>query len=68
MRFAMEIEALGTNTLAEVADTIECVSNMGLFKEVENPKVDFKGLRDAKVWYNNLLFHTSNYPPSILQL
>lgn len=52
MRFAMEIEALGSNTLAEVADIIQCVSNMGLFKEVENTKVDFESISDAKV--NNL--------------
>lgn len=45
----MEIEALGTNTLAEFADTIQCISNMGLFKEVENTKIDFKNLRQAKV-------------------
>lgn len=49
MRFAMEIEALGTNTLAEVVDTIECVSNMGLFKEVENTKIDSQKYNGAKV-------------------
>lgn len=45
----MEIEALGTNTLAEFADTIQCISNMGLFREVENTKIDLDNLCNAKV-------------------
>lgn len=48
MRFAMEIEALGTDTLANVVDIIECISNTGLFKEVERPKL-YSELMTAKV-------------------
>lgn len=49
MRFAMEIEALGTNRLTELVDSIQCISNSGLFKEVENTKVNLSILKDAKV-------------------
>lgn len=45
----MEIEALGNNTLANVADIIQCVSNMGLFKEVEDTKVTLENIGAAKV-------------------
>ncbi|XP_018573932.1 uncharacterized protein LOC108912977 [Anoplophora glabripennis] len=51
LRFAFEIEALGTNTLAEVADKIYCIFNTGLFREVENTKVDLKPLMNAKAHY-----------------
>lgn len=56
LRFAYEIEALGTNTLAEVADKIYCVFNTGLYKEVENTKVDLKPLMNAKVRKVYLIF------------
>lgn len=49
LRFAFEIEALGTNTLAEVADKICCVFDEGVFREVENTKVDLNPLKNAKV-------------------
>ncbi|KAJ8915210.1 hypothetical protein NQ315_015433 [Exocentrus adspersus] len=51
LRFAFEIEALGTNTLAEVADQICCVFNEGLFKEVEDTNVDLKPFMNAKAFY-----------------
>ncbi|KAJ8963500.1 hypothetical protein NQ314_005579 [Rhamnusium bicolor] len=51
LRFAYEIEALGTNTLAEVADTIPCIANIALYKEVENTKVDLGPFMNAKEHY-----------------
>ncbi|KAJ8961651.1 hypothetical protein NQ318_021248 [Aromia moschata] len=51
MRFAYEIEALGTNTLSQVADTIVCRANIGLYKEVPNTDVDLGALMNAKEHY-----------------
>ncbi|XP_023025055.1 proximal sequence element A Pbp49 [Leptinotarsa decemlineata] len=51
LRFAMEIEALGTNLLSQIIDAIECVSNYGVLKEVENTKVNLKQFQNAKQEY-----------------
>ncbi|CAH2002056.1 unnamed protein product [Acanthoscelides obtectus] len=40
MRFAYEIEAVGSNTLTEVVDSIKCFSDDCLFLEVPDTKVD----------------------------
>lgn len=53
----MEIEALGTSTLAEVVDKIECISNAGLFKEVENTEADLSDLKHAKVKFIIFLYN-----------
>lgn len=55
LRFAFEIEALCTNTLAEVADKICCIFSEGIFEEVENTKVDLEPLMKAKVSKSCLL-------------
>lgn len=51
MRNAFEIEAIGTNTIAEVADKIQCILDLGLYKEVENTTVDLEQLTNAKEHY-----------------
>ncbi|KAG5867671.1 hypothetical protein JTB14_024938 [Gonioctena quinquepunctata] len=51
LRFAYEIEALGTNTLSQVIDVHECMSNYAVLKEVENTKVNLSQFRNAKQEY-----------------
>ncbi|VEN54872.1 unnamed protein product [Callosobruchus maculatus] len=52
MRFAYEIEALSSNSLTEIVDSIKCFSNECLFLEVPDTKVDLNSERfDAKKKY-----------------
>lgn len=49
LRFAYEIEALGTNFLSQIVDAIECISDSAVIKEVENTAVDLTQFQNAKV-------------------
>ncbi|CAG9861093.1 unnamed protein product [Phyllotreta striolata] len=51
LRFAYEIEAIGSNKLSEVVDIIDCASNLAIIKEVENTDADLSEFQNAKKWY-----------------
>nr|CAI5820194.1 unnamed protein product [Callosobruchus analis] len=73
MRFAYEIEALGSNSLAEIVDSIKCLSNNCLFIEVPDTKVDLTSEEfDAKkkypsqtIFIENVFYNDFRSPHSI---
>lgn len=50
LKCAQEFQALGSSLLIDVIEKIHCVTNDGLFLEVENTDIDLTALINAKVF------------------
>ncbi|KAL3277457.1 hypothetical protein HHI36_012804 [Cryptolaemus montrouzieri] len=55
-RFSQEIQMLGKNTLTELRDIINCISDTGLQAEVDSPTSDISHLQKAKEKYPSASF------------
>ncbi|XP_019875130.2 snRNA-activating protein complex subunit 3 [Aethina tumida] len=51
LKCAQEFQALGSSLLIDVIEKIHCVTNDGLFLEVENTDIDLTALINAKKYY-----------------
>ncbi|XP_060524140.1 snRNA-activating protein complex subunit 3 [Cylas formicarius] len=60
LRIMYEIEAIGLNTLLDIANAIKCISDLFCFKEVENTEADLSKLVNAKEIYPSRCFFIEN--------